>query len=153
MKFVILALLFTFTLQAQAAGKSSLPKANDIVKATAPVKLRASSPDPSFGGKGDQIGWLKSGELAVVLSVKSYISVFGTEIWVEVAGKEDASLKGWIYAGLAQSMNKGSLEVVPQEIPVADPVAPAPVRADDFVENVPQIKAGREIAGDARVSK
>src|SRR5262245_5525207 len=82
MKLAIFTLFFALPCAAYTAGKSSVPKANDTVKATAPVKLRASSPDPSFGTKGDQIGWLKSGDLAIVLNVKSYISINGTEIWV-----------------------------------------------------------------------
>ncbi len=135
MKTAFLALFLTLPLLAQAASKSTLPRANDLVRATAPVKLRASSPDPSFGTKGDPIGWLKIGDQAIVLSVKSYISINGTEIWVEVAGKEDPQLKGWVYAGLAQSLNKGSLEVISQEIP-ADPIAPASIRADDLIENM-----------------
>lgn len=149
MRILNLALLaISLTLStAQAASKASLPRANDLVKTTMPVKIRASTPDPSFGGKGEQIGWLKSGDLAVVLSVKSYISISGTEIWVEVAGKEDTSLRGWVYAGLAQNMGKGggaALEIVPAEAPApAAIVEPAHViRADDFVENEDRSPSG-----------
>lgn len=127
-----LAALLT-TAQASAemklASPHNIPKINDTVETGGLVQLRESSPDPTFGVKGAQKGWIKSGETLRVLNVKNYISVHGTEIWLEVEKKEDANVKGWIFAGLAKEMAKGKSVVSVQLTPEAKAQAEEEARA------------------------
>ncbi len=104
-----LALILATPAFAQSERKPArkIPAVNDLVETGGPVQLRASSPDPSFGGKGAQIGWVKAGEILEVLQVKNYVSVFGTEIWMEIRKKDHVKTQGWIFAGLANEISKG----------------------------------------------
>lgn len=93
-------------------GAKNIPQVDDTIETAGLVQLRESSPDPAFGVKGAQKGWLKAGELLKVLSVKNYISVYGTEIWLEVHRKDDARVNGWIFAGLAKEIARGKSVVM-----------------------------------------
>jgi|GEM_PF-3182643 len=141
MRALLLALSLLLPAAAFADNKPALPKVDDVIRALGVVQLRASSPDPTFGGKGAQIGWLKAGEAAKILTVKHYISIFGTEVWVEVEKKSDASARGWIYAGLAKDIAKGqasifSVESVETaEASAAKVRAAASARSDELIEN------------------
>lgn len=92
---------------AQAQQRMELPRAGDILETTAAaLPLRDGTPDPSFGGKAPQVGWVKRGELVKVLSTKAYLSVMGTEIWIEVQ-KEGEGQQGWVFGGMAGSEQPG----------------------------------------------
>lgn len=141
MRSLLLALALLLPASAFADSKLSLPKVDDEIKAVGIVQLRASSPDPTFGGKGAQIGWLKAGEAAKILSVKHYISIFGTEVWVEVEKKSDPNAKGWIFAGLAKDISKGHASIVSVDSVESPEAAAARVaaansaRSDELIEN------------------
>lgn len=135
MRFAVIlaSLLFVAAPGAHAdfkmAAAQNLPKVDDTVETQGLVQLRESSPDPTFGVKGPQKGWIKAGEQLRVLNVKNYISVYGTEIWLEVQRKEDAKVQGWIFAGLAKELAKGksviSLVVTPEQKAAAEAEARA----------------------------
>jgi len=136
--FVLTLCLFS-SLSANAGNKPTLPKADDMVKITGVVKLRDSSPDPSFGGKGAQIGWLKADEVAKVLGVKHYISIFGTEIWLEIVKENDSSVKGWIFAGLAKDVAGGNSSIELLDAEPQTPAETASAKTDGLVDNIFEI--------------
>lgn len=134
MRFI---LAFALILAASAAhaetrvvdGTRSLPRVNDTVEAAGLVQIRESSPDPTFGKKGDPKGWLKAGETMRVLTVKNYISVYGSEIWLEVQREGEEKAAGWIFAGLAKEMAKGKSVVSVHMSPEAKARAEEEARA------------------------
>jgi hypothetical protein len=137
MRTFLLILAFTFSTHAYAQGKGSLPKADDTIKAIGVIKLRDASPDPTFGSKGKQIGWLKEGEQAKVISAKRYIGILGTEVWLEVAKEGTPVVKGWILAGLEQDLANGhsTIELVNAELPARDEQRAPSRAADALVQN------------------
>ncbi len=86
---------------------ASFPQENEKLEATAQIALRASSPDASFGTKGEKIGWIQQGDAVKVISAKQHSTVFGFEVWVEVQSLSDASVKGWIFDGMSAEVLKG----------------------------------------------
>jgi hypothetical protein len=111
------------------ASSANFPKIQDTIEIAGFVQLRSSSPDPTFGVKGSQLGWIKAGEKLKVLGVKSYISVHGSEIWLEVQKLENTAVSGWIFAGLASEISKGKSVVNTVVSPDAKAASEAEARA------------------------
>lgn len=107
MKALILAALTLSLLASASAMAASFPQENEKLEATAQIALRASSPDASFGTKGEKIGWIQQGDAVKVISAKQHSTVFGFEVWVEVQSLSDASVKGWIFDGMSAEVLKG----------------------------------------------
>lgn len=107
MKMLKPLMMIAALLASASAFAESFPEANQKLEATGQLALRASSPDASFGTKGEKIGWIKQGEAVKVLSSKQHLTVFGLEVWVEVQSVSDASVKGWIFDGMSAEVLKG----------------------------------------------
>jgi hypothetical protein len=107
MKMLTTAMMIVSLLASASAFAESFPEANQKLEATGQLALRASSPDASFGTKGEKIGWIKQGEAVKVLSSKQHLTVFGLEVWVEVQSVSDASVKGWVFDGMSAEVLKG----------------------------------------------
>lgn len=107
MKMLKPLMMIAALLASASAFAESFPEANQKLEATGQLALRASSPDASFGTKGEKIGWIKQGEAVKVLSAKQHLTVFGLEVWVEVQSVSDASVKGWVFDGMSAEVLKG----------------------------------------------
>lgn len=101
------ALMLTALLASASAFAGTLPEADQKLEATGQLALRASSPDATFGTKGEKIGWIEQGQAVKVVSAKQHLTVFGLEVWVEVQSVADASVKGWIFDGMSAEVLKG----------------------------------------------
>jgi hypothetical protein len=107
MKALIITILTLSLLASASAMAASIPQENEKLEATAQIALRASSPDASFGTKGEKIGWIAQGDAVKVLSSKQISTVFGFEVWVEVQSLSDGRVKGWIFNGMSAEVLKG----------------------------------------------
>jgi len=105
--YVVAILIASFFVSAQGLADSSFPEENQKLEATAQVALRASSPDASFGTKGERIGWILQGESVRVVSAKQHMTVFGLEVWVEVESTKHAAVKGWVFNGMSGEVLQG----------------------------------------------
>ncbi|HEY8278208.1 MAG TPA: hypothetical protein VIH99_01205 [Bdellovibrionota bacterium] len=113
MKQQLIALLVFATLCASvAAFGAELPKQNEKLAASGHLALRATSPDSSFGTKGEKIGWIQTGDRVKVLSAKQVSTVYGFEVWVEV---QSENAQGWVYDGMAPDVLEGRALLVPTE--------------------------------------
>lgn len=120
--FVIFALNLPFQAHAGETSRAVAFRQDEVLEALAPaLALREATPDPDFGGKAPQIGWIKRGEQLRVLGVKNYISILGTEIWMEVQKLDDPSVRGWIFAGMSQDLQKGNSPVGHKGQPESSP--------------------------------
>lgn len=115
MKTVKVLMMISTLLASASALADSFPEAEQKLEATGQLALRASSPDASFGTKGEKIGWIKAGEAVKVLSAKQHLTVFGLEVWVEVQSLSDASVKGWVFDGMSAEVLKGQGKLAAQE--------------------------------------
>jgi len=116
MKAYLLAVMMIASLLASASALAeTFPQENDKLEASAQIALRASSPDASFGTKGEKIGWIKQGDAVKVISAKQHSTVFGFEVWVEVQSLSDSSVKGWIFDGMSAEVLKGKGKLVAPE--------------------------------------
>ncbi len=100
---------------ATAFAEDSFPEANQKLEATGQLTLRASSPDASFGTKGEKIGWIQQGEAVKVISAKQHLTVFGLEVWVEVESVKNSSVKGWVFDGMSAEVLKGQGKLAAME--------------------------------------
>ncbi len=115
MKLAIATVLMALLASTAALADTSFPQENEKMEATAQIALRASSPDASFGTKGEKIGWIQQGDAVKVISAKQHSTVFGFEVWVEVQSLSDSSVKGWVFAGMSAEVLKGKGKLVAQE--------------------------------------
>ena len=116
MKTYLLAMLTAALFASVSAfAETSFPEENQKLEANSQIALRASSPDSSFGSKGEQIGWIKAGTEIKVISAKQHSTVFGFEVWVEVVSLSDASVKGWVFDGMSSDVLKGKGKLQPIE--------------------------------------
>jgi hypothetical protein len=107
MKAYLFGILLACLFVSVSAFANSLPEENQKLEAEAQLALRASSPDASFGTKGEKIGWIQAGEGVRVVSAKQHLTVFGLEVWVEVVSLRDESVKGWVFNGMSADVLKG----------------------------------------------
>jgi hypothetical protein len=113
MKIIKSLMMMSFSLLiSTSVFADSFPIADQKLEATGQLALRASSPDASFGTKGEKIGWIKAGEAVKVLSAKQHLTVFGLEVWVEVQSLSDDSVKGWVFDGMSAEVLKGRGKLV-----------------------------------------
>jgi hypothetical protein len=120
----MLALALFLPLAALGAETHDLPQVNDLLESQgAASALRESTPDPSFGGRGRQIGWVKKGERLRTLETRLYLTIFGTEIWIEVEKDGDPSVHGWVFDGMTREVQDGqaSFAVVQKAKEAEDP--------------------------------
>lgn len=103
---IALGIVLVFTTASAFAGDVQLPQVSEKLESSGQLALRASSPDASFGTKGEKIGWVRQGEVVKALSVKQVSTVFGFEVWIEVQAAN--GVKGWIYDGLAAEVLRGA---------------------------------------------
>ncbi len=116
MKTYLLAAMMIASLFASASALAeTFPQENDKLEASAQIALRASSPDASFGTRGEKIGWIKQGDAVKVISAKQLSTVFGFEVWVEVQSLSDSSVKGWVFDGMIAEVLKGNGKLVAPE--------------------------------------
>lgn len=115
MNLTIVALLILSSASAFAEG---LPVESQELEASAQVTLRDSSPDASFGTKGEKIGFISEGDTVKVLSAKQHLTVYGFEVWVEVVSLKDPKVKGWVLDGLSGEVlkGKGKLQALSQQV-------------------------------------
>ena len=114
---------------AYGADTGHFPQKDDILVAEfTAIPLHEATPDPSFGGKAAQIGWIQKGQAVKVLETKQYLSMFGTEIWLEVAKENEPAVRGWVMAGMTGGQSK---------LVLAHPAAansPAPASVEKILE-------------------
>jgi len=135
--FALLALLPA----THALADTALPASGDLVEIQgAAAALRSSTPD-SLLGAASQVGWVKKGETVRVLETRQYLSMFGTEIWVEVQKEDDSSLHGWIFDGIGKEIvaGKGLIQVTQAArattaVPASAPGAARPEEPSDAQE-------------------
>lgn len=116
MKTLLLTALM-FSLLTSVSAFAEFPEENQELQAASQITLRDSSPDASFGTKGEKIGWIRQDEKVKVISAKQHLTVFGFEVWVEVASLE-SSARGWVLDGMSGEVfkGKGKLQAAKTEI-------------------------------------
>lgn len=141
MKTFSLALAAVLTALSVPAFAAGLPQRDEILVGVAvAIPLHESTPDSSFGGKAPQIGWIKKGESVKVLETKQYLSIFGIEIWVEVAKQSDPARRGWVFAGMSHEIVKGQSKLVSphakqeksENASAGEEIPKSPAASDDF---------------------
>lgn len=135
---------------ASALADTALPQSGDLVEIQgAAAALRSSTPD-SLLGAAPQVGWVKKGEAVRVLETRQYLSMFGTEIWVEVQKEDDASVHGWIYDGLGKEIlaGKGMIQVTEAARPATAVPASSPGAARQEESADPRDAAATAAAKD-----
>jgi hypothetical protein len=141
--FMLVALL-----PAAAQASASLPQSGDLVEvANEAVVLRNATPDALMGSRGAQIGWIRVGESMRVLETRQYVSMFGTEVWVQVQKTDDTAVQGWILDGVSSQLTSGKASLRVTETVKSATAAPASM-ADSAIPEDPRdaaaAKASRE---------
>jgi hypothetical protein len=131
-----------------AYAATSLPQSGDLVEAAGDaVVLRSSTPDSLLGTHGSQVGWIRVGESMRVLETRQYVSIFGTEVWVEVQKTDDSAVQGWILDGVSSQLSGGKAALRVTETVKPATAAPASL-ADAAIPEDPRdaaaAKASRE---------
>lgn len=138
MMLLTLALL---TLPAKGLA-ADVPQKDDVLELTATAApVRSGTPDALFSDLAPQIGWIRKGEVVRVLDSRQNLTVFGTDVWLEVQKLDDSAVHGWVLAGT--STRKAAFVIVRkagEEKAPADPkvaaAAAAAREADALVEDL-----------------
>jgi hypothetical protein len=113
MKPALAILLLTATLPAFAES-FGLPQKDELLTVgAAMVPLFESTPSPAIGENSAHAGLIRKGELVKVLDTKQYLSMFGTELWVQVARQGEPAMKGWAFSGTLNDIRQGRSKFVP----------------------------------------